>query len=136
MARYKCDYCDVELANFTELRQHVITQVHARNKAKKDLSIENCKKHLDSINNRPDDINKLFEACQFRTTQDIEQQKEFFNIENDNQSALCKQMIDVLLSEIAQFRIMQLPQEMRGPFKDAVMKNGLDTDKEKSDASS
>lgn len=117
---FYCDYCDVALANFTDFRNHVITQVHSRNKMKQELSIECMKKQVDRAQKRPEDLNKLLEWCQFHTEADIEERHDFFDIKNDHQASLGKELIDVLLTEIIQYRIMKLPQEMRAHFKAAV----------------
>lgn len=121
---YKCEYCGgLELDSFSQLRQHVITVVHMRNKKSRELSAKCLKERLDFNKNRPEDFHKLLEVCEFNKREDIEMRHDFFNINDDRQASIAKGLIDVLLSEIIQFRIMQLPQEMREPFKTCILES-------------
>lgn len=121
----RCEYCRVSYSNVGQVRRHILTIEHTRNRERCHLSKDNCIQAISQMHNKPRNFCQLMSLLSLQSPRDIVALEDagFFNIETDQQAEVARTLITVIDEAITKCHIESLPKDLRGKLVEAYKKH-------------
>lgn len=120
-----CEYCQTNLSNVGDVRRHILTASHSRNRERFHLSKSNYDSALKQAHDRPKDFCELLKLLKLNSPGDIKPLEDagFFRIDTNSQNQVVRTLINVIDQYYVDFNLKQLPPDLRKKIVEAYNKH-------------
>lgn len=110
-----CEYCEIDVQELSDVRRHILTVKHTRNRKSYELSKGNLLEMLRRTHCEPKNFCELLENLNLKKPDDVENLEEagFFNINSESTYEIVLQMIPFLFESLTHHHLSNLPEDLR-----------------------